>query len=433
MNESLTSVEFQTQTASERSSARPGRSDALAQPLTLPCGVVLRNRLVKSAMSEGLADQATNRPTPELMRLYERWGRSGAAMLITGHVMVDRRSLGEPGNVAIEDDHDLGPLREWAAAAKAGGAAVIVQLNHPGRQTPPLLSSRVVAPSAVRVKAPGARFPKPRALTGPEVEELVQRYATAAGIAVRAGFDGVQLHGAHGYLISQFLSPLVNKRDDEWGGDPERRRRFLIEIVRAVRAAIGPSHVLSVKLNSADFQRGGFDEDESLRVVAALEAEGIDLLEVSGGTFERPAMVQRKAQPQKESTRAREAYFLEFAERARAEVGLPLMITGGLRSGTGMREALQAGVDVVGLARPLCLEPDLPAALLADQAAVSRLQPITTGLPALDGAAELFWGSIQLRRMGAGREPSPRLGGRQALIRAVVRDGLDTLRRRRVS
>ncbi len=405
----------------------PGQ--AIAQSLALPCGAVLRNRLVKSAMSEGLGDRA-NRPTPELVRLYERWGRSGASLLITGHVMVDRRSLGEPRNVAIEDDRDLAPLARWASAAKADGGSAIVQLNHPGRQTPLVLSSRVVAPSAVRVTGAGMRFPMPRALTDDEVWEQVRRFATAAELAVRAGFDGVQLHGAHGYLISQFLSPLVNKRNDDWGGDPVRRRRFLIEIARGVRSAIGPQRILSVKLNSADFQRGGFDEDESLAVIAALEAEGIDLLEVSGGTFERPAMMDPG---QKASSVAREAYFLEFARRARAEVKLPLMITGGLRSARAMNEALREGIDAVGMARPLCLEPDLPAKLLADSGAASRLKPIKTGLAKFDAAAELSWGGIQLRRMAAGKDPETSLGGRKALAHAFARDGVDILRRKRVS
>ncbi len=426
MNDTSPSTPTDTETSTDSSVARTATLD---QPLTLPCGVTLVNRIGKSAMSEQLADR-DNRPTPELARLYERWGRGGIGLLITGHVMVDRLSLGEPLNVAIEDDSDLKALAAWATAAKIGGAKAIVQLNHPGRQAQPGLSAETVAPSAVRLTASGARFPKPRALTGEEIQDLIARFATSAEVAVRAGFDGVQLHGAHGYLISQFLSPLVNQREDEWGGDPERRRRFLIEIFRAVRGAIGPSRILSVKLNSADFQRGGFDEDESLRVITELEREGIDLLEISGGTFERPAMVQNR---QKASTRSREAYFLEFAKRARAAVEIPLMLTGGMRSASAMSEALRDGIDVVGIARPLCIEPDLPNALLSNPRTVSRLKPVSTGLRALNPPAELFWSGIQLRRMANGQEPNPRLGGRRALVHALMRDGVNTLRRKRVS
>ncbi|MDT0308428.1 2,4-dienoyl-CoA reductase [Streptomyces sp. DSM 44917] len=404
----------------------------LSTPLALPCGVTLPNRLAKSAMSEQLGD-AAHRPTPALARLYGRWGRGGAGLLITGNVMVDRRSLGEPRNVVVEDGRDLDALRAWARAARAAGAAALMQLNHPGRQTPPGLSAAVVAPSAVRVNVGGARFPLPRALTAAEIAEQTGRFAAAAAVAVEAGFDGVQVHAAHGYLVSQFLSPLANLRTDDWGGDPGRRRRFLLETVRAVRAAIGPGRVLSVKLNSADFQRGGFGEAESLEVVRALAAERVDLLEISGGTYERAAMMGQEHRGA--GSRAREAYFLAFAERARAEAAagaLPLMVTGGFRSGTAMRAALASGVDVVGLGRPLALEPDLPRALLADpEATASRARPLTTGVRLLDGAAELAWHGHQLRRMGAGRPPLPRLGARRALLRGMARDGVNILRRRR--
>jgi 2,4-dienoyl-CoA reductase-like NADH-dependent reductase (Old Yellow Enzyme family) len=426
MNDTSPQTQIDVATVTDESGAHVA---TLNQPLTLPCGVTLKNRIGKSAMSEQLGD-LDNRPTPELARLYERWGRGGIGLLITGHVMVDRRALGEPLNVVIDDDRDLDALGAWASAAKVDGAKAIVQLNHPGRQAQPGLSRHVVAPSAIRLTASGARFPKPRALTGPEIEELIAAFATSAEVAVRAGFDGAQLHGAHGYLISQFLSPLVNQRDDEWGGDPERRSRFLIEAVRALRAAVGPSKIVSVKLNSADFQRGGFDEDESLRVIETLEQEGLDLLEISGGTFERPAMVQNR---QKASTIAREAYFLEFAKRARAAVEMPLMITGGLRSAKAMSEALRDGIDVVGIARPLSIEPDLPSALLSDPQTVSKLKPVKTGIRALDPPAELWWNGIQLTRMAEGKDPNPRLGGRRALVHALARDGINTLRRRRVS
>jgi 2,4-dienoyl-CoA reductase-like NADH-dependent reductase (Old Yellow Enzyme family) len=402
----------------------------LAAPLALPCGITLPNRLAKAAMSEQLGS-LQGAPTAELERLYARWARGGIGLSITGNVMVDRRSIGEPRNVIVEDERDRDALGRWAAAAKGpeGATVAIVQVNHPGRQTPTGLSSRVVAPSAVPLSYRGA-FPKPRALTSGEVDELVGRFAETARIVVAAGFDGVQLHGAHGYLISQFLSPHVNRRDDAWGGDAERRRRFLLEVARATRAAIGPDRVLSVKLNSADFQRGGFTEDESLEVIAELAALGIDLLEVSGGTYERPAMTGTL----RESTAAREAYFLTFAERAREAAGdLPLMVTGGFRSGAAMLEALAGGAtDVVGLARPVALEPDLPRALLAaPESARSSLELKTIGVKQLDAAADLWWTQHQIGRMGAGREPDPRYGARRAVVDALRRDGLNLLRRRR--
>lgn len=401
-------------------------TSVLDTPFGLPGGAGIKNRLVKAAMSEQLAT-VTGAPTEALERLYARWARGGAGMLITGNVMVDRRSIGEPRNVVVEDERDLAALCGWAAAAKADDTTAIVQINHPGRQSFVGLSSRVVAPSAVPIDYPGAA--KPRALTGEEIVELIARFAETARIVVDAGFDGVQLHGAHGYLISQFLSPAANRRDDEWGGDAERRRRFLLEVTRAVRAAIGPDRILAIKLNSSDFQRGGFTEEESLDVIAHLDAESIDLLEISGGTYESPAMSGSAA----ESTRRREAYFLEFAEAVREITTVPLMVTGGFRTGDGMTDAIATGAtDLVGLARPLALEPELPAALVRDAAVTQsafRLKPL--GVKKLDAAAELWWTQHQLQLMGAGEDPDPAYGTRRALLSALRDYGVDTLRRRR--
>jgi 2,4-dienoyl-CoA reductase-like NADH-dependent reductase (Old Yellow Enzyme family) len=402
----------------------------LASPLELACGVTLTNRLAKSAMSEQLGSRE-NDTTPELIRLYQRWADGGPGLQVTGNVMIDRRSIGEPLNVVVEDDRDFAGLQSWAKASKSGGAPAIVQLNHPGRQTTSTVSKRIVAPSAVKLKIPGAPFPKPRALTGEEIEDIIERFATSAEIVVRAGFDGVQLHGAHGYLISQFLSPLVNLRDDEWGGDPERRRRFLFEIVSAVRAKIGPDKILAVKLNSADFQKGGFSEDDSLNVIKRLGEAGIDFLEISGGTYEKPAMMGSQRAKQSESSQAREAYFLDFAERAKQVTAMPLMVTGGLRSAEAMTFALEDGVDVIGIARPVCLEPDLPARLINDPKAVSKLKPVTTGVRMLNAPADLWWNNIQLRRMGAGKEPRGRLSAWEAVGHALLRDGINGFRRKR--
>jgi 2,4-dienoyl-CoA reductase-like NADH-dependent reductase (Old Yellow Enzyme family) len=402
-------------------------STTLGAPLALPNGLMLKNRLAKAAMSEQLGS-LSGAPTADLVRLYDRWARGGIGLLITGNVMIDRRSLGEPRNVVVEDDRERAALGRWAAAATANDTTAIAQINHPGRQTPIGLSSRVVAPSAIPLSYRGA-FPTPRALTHPEILELIERYAETAQIVVDAGFHGVQLHGAHGYLISQFLSPRANQRDDEWGGDAERRRRFVLEVTRAVREAIGPERILSVKLNSADFQRGGFAEDESLEVMQLLDAAGVDLLEVSGGTYEAPAMTGTMRQ----STMEREAYFLDFAERARAVTSAPLMVTGGFRGGAAMQAAIDSGAtDLVGLARPLALEPELPARLLDDPAGTrAALRPNTTGIRKLDGAADLMWSQHQLHRLGAGKNPDPRLGAREAALRALLRDGVNALRRKR--
>lgn len=387
-------------------------SSLLVDPLLLPCGVTLKNRLAKSAMSEDMADPG-NMPGDRFIRLYRRWGAGGAGLLITGNIMVDRTALGEPGNIVIEDDRHLGALRQMAesartdAAGKPTGTAIWAQINHPGRQTPRFMAKVPVAPSAVPLVMPGGIFAPPRALLTDEIPLVIARYARAAGICKQAGFTGVQIHGAHGYLVSQFLSPLTNLRDDAWGGDPERRRRFLIEIVRGMRAEVGPGFPIGVKLNSADFQRGGFDEEESMSVVSALEAEGVDLLEISGGTYEKPAMAGTM-EVTRASTQAREAFFLEYARKVRGRTRMPLMLTGGFRTRAGMESALAEGaVDMIGLARPMALEPELARGLLDGTIAESQVRPRRTGVGQLDSLLEVYWYSFQIHRMAEGKEPLP--------------------------
>ncbi len=412
------------------SSADSPSVNALATPLALPNGTTIKNRLAKAAMSEQLGSPAHG-PTPELERLYSRWAEGGVGLNITGNVMIDRRSIGEPMNVVIEDERDLPGLRRWAAAAREDGAKALVQLNHPGRQTLRGLSELAVAPSAVPVEL-GPAFAQPRALTAEEIAEIIARFASSARISIDAGFDGVQIHGAHGYLVSQFLSPHTNRRDDDWGGDPERRRRFLLEVTRAIRAAIGPDSVLSIKLNSADFQRGGFTEDESLAVIEHLDREKVDLLEISGGTYESPAMSNGG---RSESTQLREAFFLDFAERVRGITSVPLMVTGGFRSGAGMTEAIENGAtDLIGIARPLALEPDLPKMLLdSPETARSDLELKKIGIKKLDSAADLWWTQHQIQRLGEGKDPDPGYGARRAVFDALRQDGRNMLRRRRGS
>lgn len=378
----------------------------LAQPLVLPCGARLPNRIAKSAMSEDLGDK-DHLPDERLRRVYARWANSGAGLLITGNVMVDETALGEPHNVVVVPGRGHDALAAWADAAQSGGASCWPQVNHPGRQSPRTLSRQPVAPSAVELQLPRKVFAPPRALQASEIVDIVGRFGRVAGACKAAGFQGVQIHGAHGYLVSQFLSPLSNLRDDDWGGDPLRRRRFLLEVVRAMRAEVGPGFPLGVKLNSADFQRGGFSEEESMEVVAALEGEGVDLLEISGGTYEKPAMAGRGAEV-RASTVAREAYFLDYARRVRGRTRLPLMLTGGFRTRAGMEAAVASGaVDVVGIARPMALEPDFPGRILRAEADDSKVEPRRTGVNVLDGLLEVAWYSYQIKRMGKGLDPDP--------------------------
>jgi 2,4-dienoyl-CoA reductase-like NADH-dependent reductase (Old Yellow Enzyme family) len=399
--------------------------ELLAEPLKLRCGAVLPHRLAKSALSEQLGDRR-NAPSPELAVLYRTWARGGAGALFTGNVMVDPTALGEPRNVALSADPSV--YRPWAETVRGTDAQLWVQLNHPGRQSPRFLSRRPVAPSAVPFGDRGIRsvFATPRALTGDEIEAIIDRFVLGARTFVDAGFTGVQLHGAHGYLISQFLSPLTNLRTDEWGGDPVRRRRFLLELVRRVRAEVGDGVPMSVKLNSADFQRGGFTEEESLEVVRELGEAGLDLLEISGGTYEKAVMMSA-ARP---STVSREAYFLDYAKKAREISDVALMVTGGFTTAAGMAEALESGaLDVIGLGRPMTVDPELPRRLLAgEDVRAERLCP-RTGIRLADSLLEIQWHTQQLHRVAAGKPVDVRRGALRALVHAGVSDPLNAFRR----
>lgn len=393
--------------------------NVLAQPFTLPNGVEIKNRLVKSAMSEALGDQ-NFAPTPQLTTLYKTWANGGIGLSITGNVMIDHRALGEPRNVVIEDESHLEALQTWAKAATANNTACWVQLNHPGKQSPKGLNKENVSPSAVPFKKHLHFFPIPRELTDAEIRDLIQRFANAARIVKKAGFTGVQIHGAHGYLVSQFLSPLSNLRTDDWGGSPEKRRRFVLAVYQAMREQVGADFPIGIKLNSADFQRGGFTEEESLDTIHALSAAGIDLIEISGGTYEAPAMTGVK----KESTRQREAYFMAFADKARQVVHTPLVVTGGFRSLRGMSEAIESNaVDFVGLGRSLAIETDLPNRLLTGEEPLESVRAIKTHISLIDksGIMEILWYTSQLKRIGDGKAPKPNESGLWAFVKYIGR------------
>lgn len=342
--------------------------DLLAQPFELPCGAVLPNRICKAAMTEGLGD-ALLRATPLHESLYRQWSEGGAGLLITGNVMIDRHILERPGNVAIDvtyppsvSDEAKSALRRWAHAATGAGNHCWMQISHAGRQSPRYVTRHPVAPSDVQLDLLG-NYAKPRALTEIEIRDFIDRFAKVAVIARETGFSGVQIHGAHGYLISAFLSPVTNRRTDIWGGSLPNRARFLLETVRAVRKAVGADFPVGIKLNSDDFRKGGFSSADCLEVVGLLNAESVDLLEISGGNYEQPRLLgvsgrEQDAVAVRPSTRIREAYFLGYAEAIRRVASMPLMVTGGFRSRTGMEAALASGVcDVIGVARPLCTHP----------------------------------------------------------------------------
>ncbi|MFO0692463.1 MAG: NADH:flavin oxidoreductase/NADH oxidase family protein [Polyangiales bacterium] len=400
----------------------------IAEPLRLPCGAVLPNRIAKAAMSEELA-ALRGYPSEPLERLYRTWAEGGTGLLVTGNVMIDPTHLESPRNVTLEKGRDLAPFRAWAKAGRVPGSHLWMQINHTGRQTPRFVNKEPVAPSAVPAVKLLKGFAHPRALREDEIPATIARYGEAAAMAREAGFTGVQIHGAHGYLCAQFLSPLTNLRTDAWGGSLENRARFLRETVKDVRRRVGADFPIGVKLNSADFQRGGFDETESMEVVRMLERDGVDLLEISGGNYENPAMFDLA-----ESSRHREAYFLDYAKKVRKLSRIPLMVTGGFRSLSVMEEALASdALDVVGMARPLALEPDLPKRLFEGRSTGSTSVPRRFGVghPNLEYFAEGGYYLAQMGRLARGLPANPELGSYRAMAAFVAQQVRDVLAARR--
>ncbi|WP_198937928.1 NADH:flavin oxidoreductase/NADH oxidase family protein [Pelomonas sp. KK5] len=375
----------------------------LFDPLTLPGGQILKNRIAKAAMEEGLAEPG-QLPGAASQALYRRWAEGGTGLLITGNVMVAPDALTGPGGLVLEAGTSLEPYRAWAAAAHGGGAKIWMQVNHPGRQVFAALGNPGYAPSevALQMGKHGKLFAPVRALSVAEIQAIVQRFADTARAAEQAGFDGVQIHAAHGYLLSQFLSPLANRRSDGYGGGIAQRARLLIEVVRAVKAAVGPGFAVAVKLNSADFQRGGFSEDDARAVVELLNPEGLALIELSGGSYESPAMQGRTADGR---TLAREAYFLEFAQALARSAAMPVMTTGGIRRRAVAEAVLAGGMSLVGLGTALAYEPGLPRQWQQAEA-VAEPVPVSWKNKALASLATMATVRRQLHRMGAGRSPS---------------------------
>lgn len=408
----------------------------LSDALTLPCGAVIPNRFAKAAMTEGLATP-DGVPTAELERLYGLWSDGGAGLLLSGNIQIDRDHLERPGNVVIDREPDAAmhaALSRWAQAATRNGNQFWAQISHAGRQTMKMVNPHPKAPSAVKLGLPGGQFGEPVALEGSEISDIVRRFAQCAVAVKAAGFTGVQVHAAHGYLLSQFLSPRTNRRSDDYGGSLENRARLLMDTVVAIRAAVGADYPVAVKLNSADFQKGGFDFADSLQVVEWLEQAGVDLIEISGGTYEQPRLLGvegiEAAEPQAvaQSTQQREAYFVDFALAMKEKVSVPLMVTGGFRQKQVMQQALDSGgADLVGLGRPMCVMTDAPAQLLAGLEELPRYESQLALLPAwlgflscintvkvLTTFAVQYWYYAQIDRLGRTGAADPALSVLQA-------------------
>lgn len=380
----------------------------LQEKMVLPNGYILSNRIAKSAMSENLSNKY-NEPTPLLIDVYKKWAQSGAGLLITGNIMIDSEAIGEPRNVVVENRNNFELLKKWAESIKGTSTQLWAQLNHPGRQAMEQINAVLKAPSAVPLKTGGrkkASAKMPEALTENEILGIIEKFANTSVILKEAGFSGVQIHGAHGYLVSQFLSPYTNIRTDKWGGSLENRARFVVEVYRKIRARVGDAFPIGIKLNSADFQKGGFSEEESMEVVKILSKEGIDLIEISGGTYEAPAMMGKR----QVSTINREAYFMDYIEKARNITNTPLMLTGGFRTASVMRDAIASNqLDIIGIARPFALFPNIANEIFEETRLNFDTKPQKTGVKAIDGMMNIVWFEFQIKRIGQGKTPNPNL------------------------
>lgn len=337
--------------------------------------LVVPNRLIRSATAERLAAEHAGRVTPALIDLYRSLADGGVGLIVTGHAYVLPAGKAHPEMLGAFCDTLIDGLSTLVAAVHDAGGLVAMQINHAGRQVDPMLGIQPLAPSAMpspRVQASIAGERMAREMSHAEVVTAADAFGNAARRAQLAGFDAVQIHAAHGYLISQFLSPYTNHRTDTWGGDFERRLRFLTAVCEAVRGQVGRDYPLFVKLGMIDNPErvpGGLTLDDGTRIVGRLAEMGLDAVEVSsgdgGGTTN--FSIRRGV-----GTRHPEAYFRRLAQRARAATPLPLILVGGLRTRAVIDEVLTSGdADFVAMCRPLIREPDLPRRLLAGQAAAA--------------------------------------------------------------
>jgi len=404
----------------------------VSHPFTFSCGATAKNRIMKAAMSEQLGTRDRD-PSRSLIRLYNRWAMSDIGVLITGNIMVDRFHLGEPKNVVLDESSDFTLFRDWTEAATIEGTHLWAQLNHPGKQC--FMVARPVAPSAIRLDMGRDKttFPPPKELHEEEIWSIIRKFAISARLAKKVGFTGVQIHGAHGYLVSQFLSPRHNQRVDQWGGSLENRMRFALEVYHAIRSEVGESFPIAIKLNSSDFTKDGFSETDSIEVIAKLAEAGIDLVEVSGGSYENISFIHGNGADNNPGQNE-EVFFLDHAKKARQKVNVPLLVTGGFRTKSTMNRALaDLSTDFIGLGRPLVLDPDFAKKLLSGVTSEITVKPKPTGVSRIDtnGMIICQWYEQQLALIGKGKAPDPNLNMWKVLFNVLAEQGPYAFRKRR--
>jgi len=398
----------------------------LFTPITLPNGTTIKNRFFKSAMSEGMGTRDFQ-PKKNIATLYKRWAEGGTGLIITGNIMVDPKGTAEPGNIVFDKNSNMEILKEWAKQGQQHGAKVMVQLNHPGKQAPKTVSKQTVAPSAVPLgNGLNKLFSTPRALTTSEVEELVQKFVTSAKVAKEAGFSGVQIHAAHGYLISQFLSPHDNRRTDKYGGSLENRMRFLKEIYLGMREKLGKDFTIGIKINSTDFKEDGLTEEDSLKTIIELANLGLDFVEISGGTYERPAMMGAT------SKSTNQVFFAEYSKKLKQKIEIPVVVTGGIRSINAMNTLLNDNTtDFIGIARPLTIDPNIPNKIKQGTYTIVETTRVSTGVKKLDkifgSLLGIVYYQVLMQNIAKGKEPKATKNAWPSLIQAVYNQGLAVL------
>lgn len=398
----------------------------LFTPITLPNGTTIKNRFFKSAMSEGMGTRDFQ-PKKNIATLYKRWAEGGTGLIITGNIMVDPKGTAEPGNIVFDKNSNMEILKNWAKQGQQHGAKVMVQLNHPGKQAPKTVSKQTVAPSAVPLgNGLNKLFSTPRALATNEVEELIQKFVTSAKVAKEAGFSGVQIHAAHGYLISQFLSPHDNRRTDKYGGSLENRMRFLKEIYLGMREELGKDFNIGIKINSTDFKEDGLTEEDSLKTIIELADLGLDFVEISGGTYERPAMMGAT------SKSTNQVFFAEYSKKLKQKIEIPVVVTGGIRSINAMNTLLNNNTtDFIGIARPLTIDPNIPNKIKQGTYTIVETTRVSTGVKKLDkifgSLLGIVYYQVLMQNISKGKEPKATKNAWPSLIQAVYNQGLAVL------
>ena len=398
----------------------------LFTPITLPNGTTIKNRFFKSAMSEGMGTK-NFQPKKNIATLYKRWAEGGTGLIITGNIMIDPKGTAEPGNIVFDKNSNMEILKDWAKQGQQHGAKVMVQLNHPGKQAPKTIAKETVAPSSVPLgNGLNKLFSTPRALTTSEVEDLVQKFITSAKVAKDAGFSGVQIHAAHGYLVSQFLSPHDNRRTDKYGGSLENRMRFLKEIYLGMREELGKDFPIGIKINSTDFKEDGLTEEDSLETIVELANLGLDFVEISGGTYERPAMMGAT------STSSNKVFFAEYSKKLKQKIDIPVIVTGGIRSINAMNTLLNDNTtDFIGIARPLTIDPNIPNKIKQGTYTIVETTRVSTGVKKLDkifgSLLGIVYYQVLMQNIAKGKEPKATKNAWPSLIQAVYNQGLAVL------